>query len=91
MRGIRLLPVDLYRSDVRRFTIENGDLRCPLTSLGGLGESSALPIVEARRQGPFISVEDLRSRARLGQGVIDMLRANGALEGLAESNQISMF
>ena len=29
MRGIRFLPVDLYKSDVRRFLIEDGNIRCP--------------------------------------------------------------
>ncbi|MDO4484237.1 MAG: PolC-type DNA polymerase III, partial [Clostridia bacterium] len=44
MRGIKMLPVDLYKSDVKKFRIENGNLRCPFTSLPGLGESAAIPI-----------------------------------------------
>ncbi len=91
MRGIRFLPVDLYRSDVKKFIIEDGNLRCPFTSLVGLGESAAAPIVEARRSGPFLSVEDLQQRARIGQGVTDLLRQHGSLQGLAETSQISMF
>ena len=91
MRGIRFLPVDLYRSEVSRFTIEDGSIRCPFTSLSGLGENAAQPIVDARKQGEFLSVEDLRQRAKLGSGTIEMLRAHGALEGLSETSQISMF
>ena len=91
MRGIRFLPVDLYRSDVTRFTIENGNIRCPFTSLSGVGENAAIPIVEARKQGDFLSVEDLRQRAKVGTGTIEMLRTHGALEGLSETSQISMF
>ncbi len=91
MRGIRFLPVDLYRSEVTRFVIEDGNIRCPFTSLSGLGENAAQPIVEARKQGAFLSVEDLRQRARLGSGAIELLRAHGALEGLSETSQISMF
>ncbi len=91
MRGIRFLPVDLYRSEVTRFRIEDGNIRCPFTSLSGLGESAAIPIVEARKNGPFLSVEDLRIRARVGSSVIEMLRAHGSLEGMNETNQISMF
>ena len=91
MRGIKFLPVDLYKSDVSKFRIENGNLRCPFTSLTGLGESAAIPIVEARRGGPFMSIEDLRERGRVSSGVIDLLRAHGSLEGLAETSQISMF
>ncbi len=91
LRGIRFLPVDLYRSDVRHFRIEDGNIRCPFISLPGLGESAAIPIVEARKERPFISIEDLQTRGRVGSSVIEMLRTHGALQGLSETNQISMF
>ena len=91
MRGIRFLPVDLYKSDVKKFLLEDGNLRCPFTSLGGLGEAAAVPIVEARKQGRFLSVEDLMQRGKVGSGVIELLRQHGSLEGLSETSQISMF
>ena len=91
LRGIRFLPVDLYRSDVRRFLIEDGNIRCPFISLPGLGESAAATIAEARKEGRFLSIEDLKNRGKAGSSVIDMLRKHGALEGLTETNQISMF
>ena len=89
-RGIRLLPVDLQKSDKRRFLPEGGDLRCPFLSLNGFPEAAADGIVEARAT-PFLSVEDLRLRARLGTAAIDALRAQGALEGLAETSQMDLF
>ena len=91
LRGIRFLPVDLYRSDVRRFRIEDGNIRCPFISLPGLGESAAAQIAEARDERPFLSIEDLKNRGKAGSAVIEILRAHGALEGLTETNQISMF
>lgn len=92
MRGIHLLPVDLYRSEVKRFVIEeDGNIRCPFTSLPGLGESAAIPIVEARKSGPFLSVEDLRNRGKAGTSTVELLRLHGSLEGLDETSQISMF
>ena len=91
MRGIRFLPVDLYKSEVKRFVIEDGNIRCPFTSLSGLGESVAVPIVEARKDGPFLSVEDLRLRGKVSTSMIEMLRIQGALEGLNETSQVSMF
>ena len=91
MRGIRMLPVDLYRSEVTEFLIEDGNIRCPFTSLSGLGESAAIPIVEARKQAPFLSVEDLQQRGKASSGVVDLLRVHGALEGLPETSQVSMF
>ena len=91
LRGIQFLPVDLYRSDVRRFLIEDGSIRCPFISLPGLGESAAVQIVEARKDGPFLSIEDLQVRGKAGSAVVETLRAHGALQGLSETNQISMF
>ena len=91
MRGIRFLPVDLYRSEVSRFVIEDGNIRCPFTSLPGLGESVAVPIVEARNEGPFLSVEDLRLRGRVGASTVELLRSQGALDGLSETSQLSLF
>ena len=90
-RGIRFLPVDLYRSDATRFLMEDGNIRCPFVSLPGLGESAALPILEARAAGPFLSVEDLGIRAHLGSSALEILRAHGSLQGLSETNQLSMF
>lgn len=83
MRGVHFLPVDLYKSEVNTFVIEDGNLRCPFTSLSGLGESAAIPIVEARKDGPFLSIEDLRIRGKVGSSVIEMLRTHGSLAGLA--------
>ncbi len=91
-RGIRMLPVDLYQSDAFRFLPENGDLRCPFTAIGGFGEAAVQGILESRDpQKPYLSVEDLRRRARLGASTVDMLRGQGALEGLPETSQVDLF
>ncbi|MBE5769362.1 MAG: PolC-type DNA polymerase III [Clostridiales bacterium] len=91
MRGYKFLPCDLYKSDVSRFKIEDGGLRCPFTSMGGLGESAAVAIVWEREKGPFLSVEDLKDRTRISNSVVEMLRTSGSLEGLSETSQVSMF
>ncbi|MBQ2028578.1 MAG: PolC-type DNA polymerase III [Clostridia bacterium] len=89
MRGFRFLPADLYKSDVKDFVMEDNCLRVPFTSIGGLGESAAAGIVEARSQ-PFISIEDLKNRAKVSTAVVELLRDAGALEGLKDTNQVSM-
>ena len=89
-RGIKFLPVDLYKSDVSRFIIEDGNLRCPFTSLGGLGGSAAEAIVRERVR-PFLSIEDLKERSKVSSAVIELLRQHGSLEGLSETSQVSMF
>ncbi len=91
-RGIKMLPVDLYQSDATRFLPEGGDLRCPFTAITGFGESAVSGIIESRDpERPYISVEDLRTRARVGQSVVEMLRAQGALESLPETSQVDLF
>lgn len=91
-RGIRMLPVDLYKSDATRFLPEGDDLRCPFTAISGFGESAVEGIIAARDPtNPFISIEDLRMRTKIGQSVVEMLRGQGALEGLPETSQMDLF
>ncbi len=89
-RGIELLPIDLYKSDVHRFLIEGGNIRAPFCSISGFPEATAESIAAARSE-PFLSVEDLRSRAKVGVSVVEMLRAQGALSNLPESSQVDLF
>ena len=89
-RGMKLLPVSLYYSDQHHFLPENGNLRCPFLSINGFPEAAADSIVEARTE-TFLSVEDLKLRAHLGAAVLEMLRGQGALEGLPETSQLTMF
>ena len=92
IRGFRMLPVDLYKSDLNKFLIEGNDLRCPFTSINGLGESAVDGLLAVRDPDkPFISVEDLRNRGRVGDSVIDQLRAQGSLDGLPETSQVDFF
>ena len=91
-RGIRLLPIDLYKSDALTFQVVGNDILPPFNAIPGLGISAAQSLVDARAQGgPFLSVEDLAVRAKVGSSVLDMLRAQGALDGLPETSQISFF
>ncbi|MCI5772598.1 MAG: PolC-type DNA polymerase III [Clostridiales bacterium] len=90
-RGYYFLPADLYKSDVRRFLPEGErGLRVPFLSLGGLGETAAESIGQAR-EIPFLSVEDLKNRAKLSNAVIDLLREHGCLKDLPETSQVTLF
>jgi len=90
-RGIKFLPIDIYKSDAVKFLIEKDGIRPPLNALQGLGSSAAQSIVEARCEGEFLSVDDLRVRAKVSKTVIEILQQSGCLDGLPESNQISLF
>ena len=90
-RGIELLPVDIYLSDGRKFTIENEKIRIPLIGINGLGGAVIDAIVKEREEGKFISIEDLKRRTKMSQPVVDKLKNIGAISSLSETNQISLF
>ena len=90
LRGFSFLPVDLYKSDATQFLIEGQALRCPFTSLSGFGEGAAMSILQTREDG-YISIEDLKNKARLSTSAIDLLRECGALTGLNDTNQVDFF
>jgi len=90
-RGFSFLPADLYKSDARRFLPEGKmGIRVPFVALGGLGESAADGIAEARKI-PFVSVEDLKNRAHISSAVVELLRSQGCLNSLSETSQMTLF
>ncbi len=90
-RGLGFLPVDLYKSSPRRFTVEDGRLRPPLSVLKGVAESTANAIARERKGEPFKSVENLGRRTGANRTVVAALRENGCLKGLPETNQGTLF
>ena len=90
-RGIRVLPVDLYKSDASRFQMTPEGILPPFSALQGLGASAAKNIVAARDGEPFLSQEDLKIRAGVSKAVIEILETHGVLAGLDASSQISLF
>ena len=90
-RGIKFLPVSIWKSDANAFLPEDGNIRMPFSSLPGLGESVAQRILDLRKSGELYSVEDLQHKAGVSKSVIELLRRNKALEGLSETNQYTLF
>ena len=90
-RGIVFLPVKLDKSEAFAFVPENGKIRIPFSALPGLGETAAAKIVETRNAGEIMSQDDLRVKAGLSKTVMELLRKNGVLDGLSETNQITLF
>lgn len=91
VRGYGFLPVDLFRSHPMRYVVEDGKIRLPYGALKGLGESAATSLWEAARQGPFISCDDVMTRSSVSKAVMETLREAGALTGLPESSQTTLF
>ena len=91
LRGFTFHKVDLYSSDAAKFQIVGSGLLPPLASLQGLGDAAAHNIVQARKERRFLSIEDLRSRARVSRAVIDILKEHGCLDDLPEDDQVLLF
>ena len=90
-RGLKFLPIKLYESDAVKFLLKEDGILPPLNAIAGLGTVVAENIVKARNEAPFSTVEDLKTRGKVSKSLIDLLEANGVLEGLPKSNQISLF
>lgn len=92
-RGIKFLPVDIYKSDSSKFKIEDGQIRPPLSSIAGLGGIAAQGIEKAAREenGKFMSIDDLQLKSKAGNAVIELLKKFGCLNGMSKSNQLSLF
>jgi DNA polymerase-3 subunit alpha (Gram-positive type) len=90
-RGFKFLPVDLYESDATKFKIEGDGIRPPLNSVPGLGTVAALSIQTAREEEKFMCIDDLMQRGKVGKSVIEVLGKAGCLEGMTQSNQMSLF
>ncbi|GAB6137613.1 PolC-type DNA polymerase III [Halanaerobaculum tunisiense] len=91
-RGVEFAPVDLYDSLAYKFTMtEEGLLRPPFISLDGIGSSAAQNLVDAKAEGEYTSIENLKNRAAASKTVIEALRLHGCLDDLPETNQLSLF
>ena len=90
-RGIKFLPIDLYKSHNRNFIVEEEGIRPPLSSIPGLGGVAAEGIYKAAHEEQIMSIDDLKIRAKIGNSVVDMLKKFNCLDGIPESNQISLF
>ncbi len=91
LRGYDCENVDIYTSDAEKFIIHEKSLLPPLASLGGMGTKASQSIVEARKDGIFTSIEDLRRRTGISKTNIEILRDHGCLDGMGESDQIALF
>ncbi len=90
-RGIEFLPIDIFKVKSRDFQVIGDKIMPSLTSIDGMGEKAADQIVEAAKDGPFLSKDDFRQRTKCPQTVIDKMSEMGLLGDIPDSNQISIF
>ncbi len=90
-RGFEFVPVDLFTAKAHAFQIMEGKLMPSLDSIEGLGDKAADAVVEAAKDGKFLSKDDFRQRTKVSKTVIDLMDDLGILGDLPESNQLSLF
>ena len=90
-RGFEFVPIDIFSAQSRLFQVVDGKLMPSLNSIDGLGEKAADAIVEAAKDGPFLSKDDFRQRTKASKTIVELMDTLGLLGNLPESNQISLF
>ena len=91
-RGFTFEPMDVYKSDATRFLVTETGLIPPFTSMPGIGEQAALSIVEERKNGKFLSAEELIVRCpKASKAVVDLLEQIGALGSMPKTTQMTLF
>ena len=91
VRGFEIIPLDIYAAKSKDFQMIDNKLMPSLNSIDGLGEKAADAIVEAAREGVFLSKDDFRERTKVSKTVIELMDQLNLLGNLPESNQISLF
>ena len=90
-RGFEFEPIDIYKAKAKDFQIVNERLMPSLSSIEGMGDKAAEGVVDAVKDGMFLSREDFRNRTKVSKTICDLMGDLGLLGDLPESNQLSLF
>jgi DNA polymerase-3 subunit alpha (Gram-positive type) len=89
-RGFTFLPIDIYTAKAHAFQIIDGKLMPSLSTIDGLGDKAADGVVEAAKNGKFLSRDDFKIRCKATSTVVDNMAKMGLLGDLPMSNQMSL-
>lgn len=89
-RGFDFVPIDIYTAKAHHFQIIGNKLMPSFSTIDGLGDKAADAVVEAVKDGKFLSRDDFRSRTKVSSTVVDLMVDLGLLSDLPISNQISL-
>ena len=91
MRGIELLPVDLYKSAATKFLIEDGAIRPPFNAIPGVGSNAAESLAENAKGKVFHTIEEFRVATKANSAVVTAMEKCGCFAGMEKTAQISLF
>jgi len=89
-RGFEFLPIDVYIAKAHHFQIIDGKLMPALSTIDGLGDKAADQVVEAVKDGKFLSRDDFKTRCKVSGTVVDLMGDLGLMGDLPMTNQISL-
>ena len=89
-RGYQFLPLDIYQAKAHAFQIIDDKLMPSLSTIDGLGDKAADAVVEAAKQGQFLSRDDFKIRCKVSSTVVDNMAKMGLFGELPASNQMSL-
>ena len=90
-RGYEFMPAKFGISHAIKFFARDGKVLLPFVALEGVGENAANAIAEEYEKKPFETIEEIRERAKANKTAIEALRMHGLLEGMSETDQLSLF
>lgn len=90
-RGLKFTKMDLYKSKGFKFDVTEDGLLPPLFCVQGLGEFATQNIVDERENGEFDTIENLVDRTKISKTVVEILKQNGVLNGIPDTNQLTLF
>ena len=90
-RGFEFVPIDVYTAQAHKCTIIGDKIMPPLDSIEGMGDKAAEGVVEAAKDGKFLSQDDFIERTKVSKTITETMVRLKILNDLPESNQLSLF
>ena len=72
-RGFTFTPIDIYKAKAKDFQIIDGKLMPSLSSIDGMGDKAAEGVVDAVKDGVFLSREDFCNRTKVSKTICDLM------------------
>ncbi|MCX7390067.1 MAG: error-prone DNA polymerase [Planctomycetia bacterium] len=95
LHGVEVRPPDIqwsgWHACLEGIVGQPPAVRLGLQQIHGLGEAAGMRIEVARRDGSFISFEDLARRARIDRAVIMHVARAGAMQSLGKGRRIALW